>query len=193
VHYAFSRLLMGLIALHIAGALYHVVIRRDRLLRRMWFGRRSEAPAAGTVAAGARDTGFWRYAPWLERVILVVPTLLFTVIGWKYLSQPIETTADSQIVLGSPAAITDTRAQGAVFIALALFTLVSLVSTRRLLGGLMLVAIVVGFITAARVLGALVDGAAAETMFKLVPEIVLLTLAAIGVLIELRRQRLARP
>jgi len=39
-HYLISRLLMVLIALHVAGALYHTLIRRDRLLRRMWFGRR---------------------------------------------------------------------------------------------------------------------------------------------------------
>jgi len=32
---------MGLIALHIAGALYHTFILRDRLLRRMSFGGRT--------------------------------------------------------------------------------------------------------------------------------------------------------
>jgi cytochrome b561 len=40
VHYLFSRLLMALIALHVAGALYHTLILRDGLLRRMFFGRR---------------------------------------------------------------------------------------------------------------------------------------------------------
>lgn len=39
-HYAISRLLMVAIALHISGGLYHSVILRDGLLRRMWFGRR---------------------------------------------------------------------------------------------------------------------------------------------------------
>jgi cytochrome b561 len=43
VHYLVSRLLMGLIALHIAGALYHTLILRDGLLSRMLFGRRREA------------------------------------------------------------------------------------------------------------------------------------------------------
>jgi cytochrome b561 len=51
VHYAFSRLLMGLIALHVAGALYHTFILRDRLLRRMFFGRRF-APASAAARAG---------------------------------------------------------------------------------------------------------------------------------------------
>jgi cytochrome b561 len=40
VHYLFSRLLMALIALHIAGALYHTLLLKDGLLRRMLFGRR---------------------------------------------------------------------------------------------------------------------------------------------------------
>jgi len=43
VHYLLSRLLMALIALHIAGALYHTLILKDGLLRRMAFGRRMSA------------------------------------------------------------------------------------------------------------------------------------------------------
>ena len=39
-HYGFSRLLMALIALHLAGAFYHTFVLRDRLLQRMGFGRR---------------------------------------------------------------------------------------------------------------------------------------------------------
>jgi len=45
VHYVLSRLLMALIALHIAGALYHTFVRKDGLLRRMWFGRREPGRA----------------------------------------------------------------------------------------------------------------------------------------------------
>ena len=41
LHYFFSRVLMTLIALHVAGVIYHTVLRRDRLLRRMGFGRRT--------------------------------------------------------------------------------------------------------------------------------------------------------
>ncbi|HET8920168.1 MAG TPA: cytochrome b/b6 domain-containing protein [Xanthobacteraceae bacterium] len=43
VHYLISRLLMALMALHIAGALYHTLILKDGLLRRMAFGRRMSA------------------------------------------------------------------------------------------------------------------------------------------------------
>jgi cytochrome b561 len=41
LHYVISRLLMALIALHIAGALFHTFALRDGLLRRMFFGRRA--------------------------------------------------------------------------------------------------------------------------------------------------------
>jgi cytochrome b561 len=57
IHYGFSRLLMALIALHIAGALYHTFILRDHLLRRMWFGRRSHAPHAAAAAPDGRRAG----------------------------------------------------------------------------------------------------------------------------------------
>jgi len=40
VHYLISRVLTGVIALHLAGVVYHMFIRRDRLLQRMWFGKR---------------------------------------------------------------------------------------------------------------------------------------------------------
>jgi len=42
-HYLFSRVLMTLIALHVVGALYHTLVLRDGLLRRMFLGRRSIA------------------------------------------------------------------------------------------------------------------------------------------------------
>jgi cytochrome b561 len=50
VHFVASRVLMALIALHIAGALYHTFILKDGLLRRMFFGRRAP-PATGPVSA----------------------------------------------------------------------------------------------------------------------------------------------
>jgi len=42
VHYVLSRVLIALIALHIAGAIYHTFVRRDHLLRRMFFGHRHD-------------------------------------------------------------------------------------------------------------------------------------------------------
>ena len=39
-HGTISMLLMALVALHIAAAIYHLFILRDSLFRRMWFGNR---------------------------------------------------------------------------------------------------------------------------------------------------------
>jgi cytochrome b561 len=53
VHYVISRLLMALITLHVTAALYHALVLRDGLLRRMWFGRRV-APVANPMSASNR-------------------------------------------------------------------------------------------------------------------------------------------
>lgn len=50
VHYAFSRLLIALIALHLAGALFHTFILKDGLLHRMFFGQRT-LPSTSLSAA----------------------------------------------------------------------------------------------------------------------------------------------
>jgi cytochrome b561 len=57
VHYVASRVLMGLIALHVAGALYHTLILRDGLLRRMFFGRRVATHTSSTPVLNAQLSG----------------------------------------------------------------------------------------------------------------------------------------
>jgi hypothetical protein len=82
----------------------------------------------------------------------------------------------------------DTRAVGAIFLAIAVLTLFAIFSTRRLLAGLLLVTAVIGFVTAARVLGLVVDGATPETVFKPTPEVALLIVTGLGIWVEIRRQ-----
>lgn len=185
VHYGLSRLLMALIALHISGALFHVVIRRDGLLRRMWFGHRFSASSATSNADAIPHAATrWRDTHWPARLILLPPVLLFFRVGWKYLTDPVQTVSASRMSLGSPAAITDVRTEGAIFLALAVLTLASALSARRLHAGLVLVATVVGFAAGARLLGLWTDGHAGETVFKLVPEMLLLLLSALGIFLE---------
>ncbi len=45
-HVLTAMLLVGLIVLHVIAALYHQLVRKDRLFRRMSFGRRVPDPAA---------------------------------------------------------------------------------------------------------------------------------------------------
>jgi cytochrome b561 len=52
VHYTLSRILMVLIVLHVLGVLYHTLIQRDGLLRRMTFGRRTVSTVAAPPMTG---------------------------------------------------------------------------------------------------------------------------------------------
>ena len=45
-HSFFAAILAGFIILHVLAALYHQFARRDRLFRRMWFGRRAAKAVA---------------------------------------------------------------------------------------------------------------------------------------------------
>jgi cytochrome b561 len=44
VHGTLAYLAVALVLLHVAGALYHHFVRRDQVLKRMWFGTRVTAP-----------------------------------------------------------------------------------------------------------------------------------------------------
>jgi cytochrome b561 len=52
-HAVLAALLAFLIAAHIAAALYHQLVLKDGLLRRMWFGERTIGPAARTSSRTA--------------------------------------------------------------------------------------------------------------------------------------------
>ena len=66
LHWAWSKILVGSVLLHIAGALKHHFIDKDATLRRMWFGA-SQAPDTGSHQAN------WA-APVLAIVVYVVVT-----------------------------------------------------------------------------------------------------------------------
>jgi cytochrome b561 len=55
LHYGFSRLLMALIGIHVVGALYHTLILKDGLLRRMFFGQRVLAKTHSAVVTLTRS------------------------------------------------------------------------------------------------------------------------------------------
>jgi len=131
-----------------------------------------------------------RFTPWLIRLILGAATLIFTLIGVKYITDPVRAAASFNISLGSAPAITSMRVGfGAFPVGFAIIVASCLVSTSRLLLGLYFVATIIGVATAARVLGIVVDGAAPESVVLLRPEVALLALSVVGVLLESGRRR----
>jgi hypothetical protein len=133
---------------------------------------------------------FSRFAPWLTRLILLPPMLVFALIASRYIAHPVQTAATVGISLDSALAVTITRLGfGAFPLGCSIFTLTCLISTRRLLTGLGFVATMIGIALAVRIFGILVDGTARESMRLVGAEIVLLTFTIIGVFIEFGRRR----
>jgi cytochrome b561 len=182
VHLIVARTLIALIALHIAGAAYHVFLRRDGLLRRMWFGRRDLEPAAAPRRDGMA-------AVWFGRAVLLAATLLFTTIGVKFVADPLHAAAASGITLTHPLGFTNTRtADGGFPLALAA-VLAFCLGTGRLRTGLGMVAATAGVILVVRVAGAAVDGTLAQSVKLMAPETVLLVAALAGAWAQSRAAR----
>jgi len=135
-------------------------------------------------------TLFWRAAPWLPRILLLLATVLFFLIGFKYLGDPVNKAAADSIVLGSVMAISRVRAGfGGFPLALSLILFGCLVSQKRLLTGLSVLATTVGVVTVARVVGIAIDGPAEEALKLLRVEIVLLALSVAAIFLERARLR----
>jgi hypothetical protein len=132
----------------------------------------------------------WRFVPWVNRLILLAPAFLFMLLAVRIITDPLRSATDHGMSLDSPVGLTNYRSgNGGLFIALALFTLYCLVSSRRHLVGLTLVATLMGVILVLRGASAAVDATFAEQVRLLVAEAVFLTLSALGIGLERARER----
>ena len=133
---------------------------------------------------------FWRAAPWLPRILLLLATVLFFLIGFRYLGDPVNKAAADSIVLGSVMAISRVRVGfGGFPLALSFILLGCLLSRKRLLTGLTVLATTVGVVTAARLVGIAIDGPAEEALKLLRVEILLLALSVAAIFLERARLR----
>lgn len=127
---------------------------------------------------------------WFERLVLAAGTLIMTMIALRTLRDPIGMTLPLGIALNAPTAITVVRVGFGGFplgFAIALFS--CLISTRRLLIGVSLVAAVMAATMVARIQGLMVDGVTAYNLARLPPEIAMLTLSLVAIVLERRRRR----
>jgi hypothetical protein len=135
----------------------------------------------------------WRIAPWVTRLILLPPTLIFALIASRYIAHPVQTGASIGLSFDSALAVTITRVGfGAFPLGCSIFTLWCLISTRRLLTGLGFVATMISVVLIVRIFGIMVDGTTRENMRLVSAEVGLLILFMIGLLIEFGRRRIAR-
>lgn len=140
---------------------------------------------------------FSKLATWLIRLLLLAAAALFTLISVRYLVDPVGKAAADEIAVATVMGISRLRvAFGAFPLAFAVILLGCLVSTKRLLTGLVVLATTMGVVTTVRLLGILIDGAPAEAMKLLRVEAIVLALSIAGIFIELgrrRRRRVAPP
>jgi Domain of unknown function (DUF4345) len=132
---------------------------------------------------------FARQSIWFTRVVLGGATILFSLIGVRYIVDPVSEVAPHAITLGSAEAITMMRVSGAVFVGIAAILFASLFSERRIRDGIAVLAVVSIAVTAVRIFGLAVDGAGPFTLKVLKPEIALVILSTLGFLFETRRLR----
>src|SRR5690242_2952370 len=106
---------------------------------------------------------------WLNRILIIIVTALFTFIGLRNIINPVENATAVGITLHSASAFSVARvSMGAVPFAFGILSFTSIFSDRELLRGIKGVFIFVGVITVVRLIGYKLDGAAPF----LAPEIV---------------------
>jgi len=116
--------------------------------------------------------------PWLSRAVLIAALVILTLIGRKFIGDPVGAAADSNIALNSPLAVTNMRASFRAFpLGCALFVLVCLITSSLRKTGLAFVALIVGTALAVRIFGIIADGTLAESLRLVVAETVLLVLS----------------
>jgi Domain of unknown function (DUF4345) len=130
-----------------------------------------------------------RHSVWFGRLVLVGATLLFVLIGIRYVFDPIGAVAPHQIALGSQEAVTNIRVSGGVFLGIAAVLFACALSERRILAGTGVLALVSIAVTAARLFGLAVDGPAPFTVHVLKPELSIVILSTVGFILEVRRSR----
>src|SRR5258708_29100139 len=104
-----------------------------------------------------------RVMPWISRAVLLAALVVLALIGRKFIGDPLEAAAASDITLRSPFAITNMRASfGAFPLGCALFALVCLVTSSLRRTGLVFGALIVATALAGRIFGIIADGTSAD-------------------------------
>jgi len=133
-------------------------------------------------------SGSSRGVIWFNRLVLLAATCIMGMIALRTLRDPVGSTQPMGIVLTSATAATVVRVGfGGFPLGFAVALLGCLVSTKRLLGGLLLLASIAGAATLARLQGIVLDGATPYNLLLLRPEIALCVSSAVGIVLERRR------
>ena len=136
---------------------------------------------------------FWKIAPWLTRLILLPPTVIFALIAARYIAHPVASAAAQGIVLPAGLGVTIVRVGlGGFPLGCSIFLATCLLSKRRLITGLTFVAIMASVVLAVRVFGMTVDSTVRENLHLVHAEIGLLVITGMGLVLELGQRAYLR-
>jgi hypothetical protein len=130
---------------------------------------------------------FWKAAPWIGKVIMLLSTAIFLMISMEPLAHPAADAAAQGIAFTSSLGATLFRVSFAGFpLGCAAFLAYCLLTRRRTLTGLIFSALVMGSLLAVRIYGMEVDATVQQSMPLVKPEIFLVALTLAGIAIETR-------
>src|SRR5262245_45349210 len=108
---------------------------------------------------------FWKVAPWLSRLVLLPPTVIFALIAERYTAQPVASGAAQGIVLPPGLGVTIARVGlGGFALGCSIFLATCLFSKRRLITGLTFVVIMVSVVLGVPVFGMVADSTVQQNL-----------------------------
>jgi len=132
---------------------------------------------------------FWKAAPWLSRIVLLPPTVIFSLIAARYIAHPVSSAAAQGIVLPPGLGVTIARVGlGGLPLGCSIFLATCLLSQRRIMTGLTFVAIMISVVLAVRVFGMTEDSTVQENLKLVNAEVGLLLVTCIGLFLEWSRR-----
>jgi len=140
---------------------------------------------AASITRTQAKTAFRRVAPWLSRLVMFPPTIIFSVISLRYFTNPSHATSGT--TLKTPEAFTDTRVIGAWTLTLLITLITFLFSNRRLWLGHLQLAFFMAATLIARIFGFVHDGttlAMGNQRVITIVEIVFLLLNSMGLVVQ---------
>jgi len=131
---------------------------------------------------------FWKAAPWISKVIVLLSTAIFIVISVQPIAHPAASAAEQGMAFTSSLGPTIFRVAFAGFpLGCAAFLAYCLLSNRRTLTGLIFSALVLGIVLLVRIYGMEVDSSVQQSTPLVEAEIVLVAITLVGIAIELKR------
>jgi len=143
--------------------------------------------ATNATTSLTRAGATWSVAPWLSRIVMLPPVLVFTLISIRFLTNPGHATPG--VSLNTPEAFTDTRVIGAWMVTLLTMLITFLVSESRLWLGHLQLAVFMGVTLVFRIFGFMHDGtslAMGNQRAITIVEIVFLLLNTLGLVLQIR-------